>query len=334
MKRLTWLLLLLPLIAMAQEEAPPEDPVGEAKKLKDEAREFFNTAGNTDLSFKERKAARKEAYVRLKKAMALLDGYLEDHPDEAESLEDLYSEIAMMLYWIRKEAGVGELEGPAKPAPKKEPEPEPTPVPTEPEPPKGPTAEEALSEIEQYEKRFPGDVPGLHERYKDFLSEFPDTSTPEYAKAVERLEKLDQRLKDVYRLVRDDDPDSLEAVDDAKVLKLIKQLTLDLQKGSPPVRERAARFLGALGSGEAAPPLIDVLKKEERGDPVFEAAAESLAKIGGRRVCAKLLRVKPGSALGPTVVDILCMTVERGGVNARLAGEALADYAVDFDPGV
>ena len=49
---------------------------------------------------------------------------------------------------------------------------------------------EVLEKIVEYGKRFPGDVPGLHERYRKFLSDFPDTDTPEYEAAVERLKNV------------------------------------------------------------------------------------------------------------------------------------------------
>ncbi len=327
------LLLLLPVarMATAQEEPPVlADPLPEATRLKDEARVFFNQAGDTDRSTKERKKARKEAYTRLIEARTLLDAWLEVHGEESEleRLDDIYVDIAGMMYWIRKDAAVGELTPYPPPEPEQPGESEPPPEP-EPEPPAPPSPADGFAKIREYERKFPGDVPGLHGRYKRFLVEFPDTSTREYEAAAARLADLDQRLKDVYRMSRDDDPDSLKNVDDADVLKLIRQLSGDLENGSDPVRERAARFLGGLGSGEAAGPLMHALKNEEAGSAVFDAAADALARIGGRRACAKLAKVKPDSPLSSTVVTILIATVERGGVNARIAGEALAIYIVD-----
>lgn len=323
--------------------AAVEDPVREARRLRDEAKPFFNTAGDTDLSQDERKAARKEAYTRLKKARALLDEWLEAHPEDAEKLDDLYCDIATTTYWIKKEAGIGELEGvkpkydpPPAPAPTTEPAAGPaggTP-PKEPEQPKEPAPPgpgDVLAEIRDYEKRFPGDVPGLHERYSGFLQRFPDPASEEYAAAAAKVEEFGQRLKDVYRLARDDDPDALQNVDDGQTEALIGQLSPDLSDPSEPVRVRAAKFLGGLGSGSAAPVLLVALKKEsDRAGEFHDAACEALSKIGGRRVTRMLLREKSKSPMGPTVVKVLIGTVSRGGVNARIAGEALAEYVRDM----
>lgn len=331
--------------------AEEAEAVSEARKLKKEADEFFRTAGDTELSLKERAAARKETYTRLKEALRLLDGYLDAHPEAEAELDAFYVEIRSMYYWVKKEAGVGEF-GPERPDPKPS-----TPTappkkeddaasggadagatgagadgtqPGEPVPPAGPTAAEALAEIETYAAKFPRDVPGLHERYTDFLAAHPDRDAPEYPKAFERLQQLDRRLKDVYRTLRDDDPDALENVDDARVLQLVEQLSSDLDSPSVPVRVRAAKFLGGLGSGQAATPLVKTLLAEQKGD-LYEACADALAQIGGRRVNARLLRVKADSSGGPAVLDVLRRTVRLSGVNARLAGESLGDYVQEFN---
>lgn len=315
--------------------AEEKDAIAEATRLRDEAEKHFRAAGDTSASNAERKKSRKEAYTRLKRARGLLDAHLDANPGQTEKLDALYCSIATMLFWVKKEMSVDELTpkkrlSGRKPKPKTEPEkPDPEPEP-EPEEPKGPTAPEVLRQIEAYEARFPGDVPGLHEHYTAFMAQFPDRSTPEYAKAVGRLEQLSARLKDVYRLARDDDPDSLKNVDADEVIGLVEELTVDLEKGDEPVRERAARFLGGLGSGRAAKPLIEALQREG-GGPVFDACVDALAKIGGERVCNRLLRVKPKSDLGPAVLDVLRKMVAQGGVAARIAGEALANYVSHFD---
>lgn len=318
--------------------AKEKDAIAEATRLRDDAKGHFAAAGDTTASNAERKKSRKEAYDRLIKARKLLDAHLDANPGDNERLDGLYCSIATMLFWVKKEMSVGELTpkkklSGRKPKPKTEPvkpaEPATEPEP-EPEVPAGPTAADVLGEIEAYGKRFPGDVPGLHERYTAFLAQFPDRSTPEYAQAVGRLEELSARLKDVYRLVRDDDPDSLKNVDDDDVVGLIDELTVDLEKGDEPVRVRAARFLGGLGSGRAAKPLIEALEREQRGE-VFDACIDALAKIGGKRVCDRLQRVKPDSPLAPAVLAVLEKMVAQGGVAARIAGEALADYVRNFD---
>lgn len=350
----------VPCVARAADDAADvkDDPVAEARRLRDEAKPFFRRAGDTDLSAKERKSSRREAYTRLKEALRLLDELLDAHPERAASLDALYVEIRTMYYWVKKEAGIGEF-GPERPAPPpdtgSEPAKEPPPAPSdgpspsssggpspsssggpvevpadEPEVPAGPSAADVLKDIRRYETKHPGDVPGLHERYTAFLRSFPDRDAPEYATAVERLEELDRRLKDVYRNLRDDDPDAVEA-DEADVEHLIAELEKDLENPEEPVRARAARYLGSLGSGKAATPLVRALKDASHGSEQYEACAEALAKIGGRRVTHRLLREKPDSVHGVAVLDVLRRTVRRGGVNARLAGEALGTYVLAFN---
>ncbi|NUN53484.1 MAG: hypothetical protein HUU06_11950, partial [Planctomycetaceae bacterium] len=197
-------------------------------------------------------------------------------------------------------------------------------------PPKPPDPADVLAGIRDYEKAHPGDVPGAHERYSRFLAEFPDRSTAEYGEALKRVEELDGRLKDVYRKARDDDPDALADADPAEVLKLVDQLAGDLLSAEPNVRARAARFLGSLGSGKAADALLAALLAESDSE-AFEAMKDALARIGGRRVCARLAKVKPDSEKSGVVLDLLLLMVKKGGVNARIAGEAAAALAAGMN---
>ncbi|MHC4820766.1 MAG: HEAT repeat domain-containing protein [Planctomycetota bacterium] len=335
----------------------PDDPVAEAESLRKEGKEFFNTAGDTELSRKERKNARIEAYRRLTKAKKLLDDYLEENPDDSRKLNELYSDISTTMFWIRKEAGVGELDefkektaggnfpssGWGKPpedlkepsggtssAPDRDPSPgRDEPDDTEPAVPVI-TAATALEQVRAFEKKHPGDIPGLHQLYTDFLARFPDRGSDEYAAAVERLEVLGKQLKDVYRLARDDDPDSLKDVDDAKVKKLIAELAVDLKSEDSKVRERAARYMAGLGSGEAAPLLLEALESEG-DDDARDAIQDGLAKIGGRRTCTRMSRVPVDSDLGVDVLEVFRRMVALGGVNARIAGSTLAEYVAKSD---
>ena len=317
--------------------AGAEDPLAQAHKLADEAKEFEKVAGDGDAEMQERKTARKGAYERLKKARELLDAYIDKHPDEAEKLDAFYCDVASRLYWVKKMGAVDEFaERPSGPAPGPSAGPsappgagtKPVPAESTPAP---PTPAQALAAVDEYAKKHAGDVPGLCERYEDFLAKYPDPSTPEYARAISEVEGLRKKLKDVYRLVHDDDPDSLKNVDGAQTEKLLAQLLDDLEHGVPEVRERAARFLGALGSGKAADPLIKAMKKEKSG-PVYEACTDSLARIGGRRVCERLIKEAGDTAVFEAVVPVLTKILERGGAEGRVAGEALGAHAGWIDP--
>lgn len=307
-----------------------ESPVAAARRLRDEAKRHFKAAGDTEASSKERRQARKEAFTRLKRALKLLDAYLAEHPDQSEALDDLYVEIRTMYFWVRKEAAIGEF-GPRRSksddsgTTKTSGDPDRTAA-------ASPTAAEVFAAIQAYEREHPRDVPGLHERYAAFLEQFPDRTAPEYAQAFERVEALDQRLKNIFRTLRDENPDELDAGDERRTEKLVRELADELENPEQAVRVRAATFLGSLGSDTAASPLVIALKKSEHGGPTFEACADALAKIGGKRVNKRLLREKADSIHGVAVLEVLRRTVRRGGVNARLAGEALGTYVQAFNP--
>jgi len=346
-------------------DAEASDPVAEAIRLSNEAKEFEKVAGDADADNAERKTARKNARERLKKARELLDGYLDKHPDETEKYDALYSDIQIRYYWVKKMSSVDEM-GPEAPAggagtpPAAGPGPgappagggdKPTPPPpngpapgtgpapgpakppaAEPvKPPEPPTPAKSFAEIEEYASKHKGDVPGICERYQDFLAKFPDPGTPEYSKAMEQVAALGKRMKDAYRVIHDDDPDSVKNLDSAQTEKILGQLLDDLEKGPPEVRERAAKNLGLLGSGKAADPLIKAMKKEKSG-PVFDAAADALAKIGGKRVCDRLLKAGGDDTLAPKIVEILEKILARGGAEGRVAGEALGGYAGAIKP--
>ncbi len=336
-------------------EETPKDPIGEARRLHAEGKELFKTAADTDLSREERKKARQEAYKKLARAKKLIEDWVETHPGDADTLAEIDSDINITMFWLRKEGGVGEFEtGTPRPKPPAPPPggadsgtpavpapgsvgggppggaPGGAPVPAAPPPPKPPTAPEELQRIRDYEKAHPGDVPGLHERYSQFLTQFPDPSRPEYEAAVKKVDELGRQLKDVYRKARDEDPDALAGADPAEMERLVDQLSPDLKSPEPAVRQRAAKFLGGLGSGKAAQALVDALLAEKDAD-TLDAVKEALAKIGGRRVCDRLSKEKPGGPNGESVVDVFLRMVHHGGVNARIAGEAVAAFVKTLD---
>jgi hypothetical protein len=316
----------------APADPPPvsKDPVGDARKLRDEGKELFKAAGDTDLPRDERKRLRQESMKKLKEARRLLDYWLELHPEQEDALTELTSDIAGTMYWLRKEGGVGEFD-PAGSKPKPpEPPPEAPAGPAPEKPPPPPSPAEELAKIADYEKAHPGDVPGLHERYSKFLTDFPDRTTPEYATAVQRVDDLGRRLKEVYQKARDDDPDALADMNPGDAERLVDQLTPDLKAADPAVRERAAKFLGGLGSGKAAQALTDAVLSEKEEGPL-DAMKSALARIGGRRVCQRLAKEKPEGPSSDTVVDILLRMVKLGGVNARISGETLFPFVKPRD---
>ncbi len=80
-----------------------------ARALVDEAEPFSKAAANPDLPEVERRAARKEAYVRLREARELYNAWLDEHPGQEESIDSEYTRMAAMLFWIKKMAAADEL---------------------------------------------------------------------------------------------------------------------------------------------------------------------------------------------------------------------------------
>src|SRR5258708_6418917 len=97
--------------AYADGDPAPADPIAEAQKLADEAKEFEKVAGDPDADGTERRTARKTAFEKLKKARELLDVWLDKHPDDNDRLDKLYCEIAGRFYWIKKMSSLEELGG-------------------------------------------------------------------------------------------------------------------------------------------------------------------------------------------------------------------------------
>jgi HEAT repeat protein len=347
-----------PVAALAADgEAKDPDPVGTATKLRDEAKELFRQAGDPDADGPERAKARKAGYKNLKTARNLLDEHLKEHPEDTERLDKLYCDISMMMFWLKKELtleDMRELQGgdhggaptqptpptpssptPSAPAPSVPTPSAPTPsvptpaAPSAPAPPKVPTPADGLAEVESYGRNHPGDVPGIYELYNGFLDRFPDTTTAEYARALAARKALEDRMKDVYRLARDEDPEAIRSGSDADLKRRMDQLTADLGAEDAAVRARAAKYLGQLGLPEAAPVLLDVMKRESAG-PVFDASVDALAEIGGKRVCEKVVKAaQKDRTLAPAAVSVLSKMLAKGGPAGRLAGSALADYACE-----
>jgi len=361
-------------VATPAQAAPPPgaesestDPVGDATRLRDEAKQLFKTAGDPDAESSEKAKARKECFKKLKAARKLLDAHVAAHPESAESLDSLYSDIGMMLFWVKKELTldeIRELQGGAPVAPPTSsggPKPGGSGIggatPREgggsgaggpsgtggtdgaggggdagggtaaPPAPAGPTPADGLAEVEDYRKEHPSDVPGLCEKYAEFLTKFPDPSTPEFGTAAAALAQLEARLKDVYRSARDEDPESVRSEDPAETQRRLATLLTDLGSNDDAVRTRAAKFLGFLGAPEAVVPLLDVLKSTPEGD-VRDAAAQALAQLAGKKVFRELGKVasKDGS-MGPLVADVLRRSLAQGGPVGRMAGEELATLA-------
>lgn len=333
---------------------PPELPGLEAEGTK-----WFNEAGNTDLSSAERNEARKKAWINLYRAKEILDAYWDAHPEEQDRIEDRIVNVGKMVFWIHKESPVGLLEGTGvgpKPSggtvkrdwPDKAPPEKPgavpggdVPKPADPpkpvDPPKPADAGAAFAEeygaADAWAKKHRADLSGVMERFQALLAKYPDqTAHPLYAKAVQRAGEGSAKLKDSYRKLRNEDPDSLKggAPDESKAAVI--GLARELASPDPATRERAAKLLGVLGSGEAAYTIGDRMKREKEPAPL-KAMGEALVAIGGRKSVQALHAFKDDD-LAPRAFEWLQGILARNPVDRRLAIEEMGEFALSKDEAV
>ena len=351
--------------------APAKELPPELKGLIEEGEKWFNEAGKTDLPDGKRNEARKNALVNLKTALEILNKHWDDNPSDQSALEDRIMKVGQMVYWIKKESPLSVLEaaglGPKKPAaapppPPKEPPPpgtpggggnpfdKPEPKP-EPKPGAAPAAPgrlpfaDAFKKAEEYERKHRADTAGIMEHYHQLMADYPEAlGDPLFMKAAERAGKANANLKDVYRKMRDDDPDSLKSAESAEVTRMILVLNQDLGSQDSAVRERAAKMLGMLGSGEAVFPLVKQMKKEKE-EQALQAMAASVVAIGGRKAAEQTGKLRDDKDLGARSLEMLQAMTGRNAVDRRLAlleiggyaratDDALAGKAVDFLVGV
>jgi len=313
--------------------------------LRDKGKELFDESANVDLSPRKRNVLRKDAYAPLTEAFKMLDAWCDEHPEDIEKLEDLICEIHQMRYWLRKESPTGLLEGkgnqrarpsdwpdkppadlhkPALPPGESDPAPAPggdaTPVP-DPGPQKSPV-EEHLEFAKQYEKEHPYDLAGIRDLYLDIM-EHALPGSAEYAFAIRRVSHFNGRLKEGYRLLRNEDPDTLK-LSGAEERKLVHNLSKDLKNKHADVRLRAAEYLGLLGSGDGARHIVAALKREKESacvDMMFDA----LLKIGGSKTIEQLgaIRKWKKEDRERRAIEVLGEMIERSEIERRYASITL-----------
>jgi hypothetical protein len=330
--------------AAAEDETEMLDKV---KKLQDAGTEQFNIAGNTDLSRGERNKALKAAYIALREAQSLLDAFVGEDPARMDRYDDRMCEIHKLMFWIRKESPLNllphddevEAENPWKDIPKPkdlhEPAVGPKPGPGADPGPKPvaeipPTPAELFKKAEDFERAHPWDIGGALVRYREYMARHPDPDSPLFKKALERCSLLNGRLKDAYRELRQEDPDSLDArrmlSSSEKILLL--RLTRDLKSKNDELRRRAALDIGLLGAANGTFHLAKVLRTE-KSDTVITALCEAIVKIGGM----KATEVLEKTFLRSRKVEQLLMAIEllekigtKDPVQGRYAGIALGRF--------
>lgn len=341
-------------IAVLGEEARGADLPPDMEAQIAEGKRWFQEAGNTDLGTAERNAARVKAWKCLWPAREALDLYGDDHPEGADAAERKYGEIRMMVHWLKKESPMGLLEssgvGPGKgagavggappapppptpPAPGPVPPPAPgasaPPAPPSPKPP-GPTVESLFAAAEEYERKHRFDLSGIHERYLAVVTTFPDLSRDLVRKAAEKAGDAEGRMKDAYRVLRNEDPDALEGVNDTRIRGMVTVVSLDLKKPDAAVRERAARVLGLLAHPDSIPPLSKAVAKEAEPAPA-DAMVDAFARIGGKKGALALAELPGDSRHAARAFDALLRMGRRSPVDRRYAALGIACFVAAKD---
>jgi HEAT repeat protein len=339
------LLALAALLALVAAPAAAEDELDLAKvqKLKEDGKKHFDASANVDLSTAKRNEHRKQSYDLLTEAWEILDAWCTAPPEDSERLEDLLVEIHQMRYWLRKESPVGLLEDddanvrkgrppdwPERPASEPAPEPAPPGPARAPKKPEKPRPRTKLEIVRDYEKHRPHDHAGALEMWLEILEELSDPTAAEYSEALGRVAELSAKLKEAYRRLRNEDPDSIESDrDPGREAAIAERLSAGLLSEDPEERARAADRLAALGHTPAAAAIQKALRIESDAG-VRERCFLALVRLGGRRTCetlAKLARErKPDLPLGG--VRALGALGKRGPVQGRYAGLSLAEFVV------
>jgi hypothetical protein len=205
----------LPMTSRAPRAHAADLDSAELERLESEGRAWFDKAGNTDASRDQRNEALREAYTRLKQAWSILDAYCDEHPAEIDALDEQMGRINKMLFWVKKEAPIGVLDGRKPGAASSSAPPTSSPGATAPAPPSA-TAPATAAPISAFERARahqaarPGDLSGALALWLDVLASSTEPASPEHAEALSRVADLNERLKEAYRQMRDDDPDSIQ----------------------------------------------------------------------------------------------------------------------------
>ncbi len=202
----------------------------------------------------------------------------------------------------------------------------PTPAPAAaPVAPSPPPMEEAFKEAEAYARKHRADHPGVRDRFLDLMTRYPDSSHPLFQKAARLKGEAEGKMKDVYRTMRDSDPDSIKGATDAREKNLVVVLAQDLGSRDSAVRERAARLLGDIGAGEGAYALAKALRGEAEPQAAL-AMGDSLVRIGGCKAGEQLGKLSEDKKIAGTGVDLLVRFAARNAVDRRLAALQMARF--------
>jgi hypothetical protein len=185
--------------------------------------------------------------------------------------------------------------------------------------------ESLFANAQEYERRHRFDLPGIHARYLRVVTTCPDLSQDLVRKAAEKAGDLEGRLKDAYRLLRNEDPDALQGATNVRIKAMVLTVARDLSSRDAALRERAARILGLLGHPEAVYDLSKALDKETEEAPAA-AAIEALGRIGGTKGATALADLRSDDRYASRALDALIALSKRNPVDRRIAAKQMGRF--------
>jgi hypothetical protein len=330
--------------------AVQEELLEQARKAVEEAKPFIEKANNVDLEMEQRRGPRKEAFTRLKAARDAYDKYLDVNPSMEEKLDKEYCDVAALLYWIKKDSGLGELEKDS-PQPElpggedrsgKAPDWKDKPTPGDPASgagaPAAPTdaerAKRQFAAILDYEKKNPADLPVLLKFYERFLADFSDPSLPEYGQAVEKLGKINDRMRGVLKDVAKRDPDTISGAESKEEKSIFGRLSQDLNAKDPEIRRRAAKLMAASRTRSATYFLARGLA--DKDEELSATCRDGLVAIGGSSTgenLVKLYRDAPKERQ-QAALAVLSDITKKGPVDGAAESAHIGRFALSNDKDV
>jgi tetratricopeptide (TPR) repeat protein len=338
MKRAGWIAALAVAAWSAFARGVQEELLDQARKLSQEANPFVVQANDIDSAMEERRAARREAFKRLKEAMDLYNRYLDANPSMEEKLDAESSQVNVLLFGIKKDSGLGELEkekpledlpGTAAPPPAPE---------------KGAVdgqaaelaerAKLALAAIVAFEKKHPADLPAQQRYLEKFLADFPDPSLPEYADAAQRLGTVTERIKKGFETVAKRSFDSLSGADTGEEKAILTRLMMDVNAQDDDVRRRAVRLMAATRTRSATYFLARGLF--DKDEELARISREGLVAIGGPYSAENLVKLYRDAAVDRqrVAMEILDAVSKRSKVDAAAVSGSIGRFVLSNESDV
>jgi hypothetical protein len=334
---------LLLLVSGAAPARAADLPASVADLEKDGA-EWFRKAGDRATPLGDRNECRKKSWAALRPAREALERHWESNPLDRKRIRDRLFRAAALCYWLKKESPIGLLDDRVV-----------APVPGGPAPgdsggsrnpfdradPGAPSVsggsvppaslEQAVLAAEGWERDHEADAPGVMQRWHEAMARFMDRWSQEtWIRAAERAGAARNSLKDLYRNLREADPDSLESPESPEVTRLLIVLGRELSSQDSALREKAARVLALVGAGEATVALGKAVRQEIEPQ-TRNAMIAALADLGGHRGAKELASLKSQKGFEKEGFDGLVRMSGRNALDRSIALRQIGGFAQSSD---